>query len=200
VSARRWYAAVAAGALALGLGACTGGGDDPPTTSTSSSSSSSNSTTSTSTPSSSATTATGSPTIDPAKLPPEAQKHTPEGAAAFAEYFIEQSNEAWVRPDTTLLPPLSEKGCLSCKSLQETAAELKSKGQRYESDPVTVTEVVPLEGAPGGRQRLRIQLVQHRVDILDRAGKVVSTDPSKKLARTMDLVWEDKSWLVYGIA
>lgn len=198
MSARRWYAALAAGALALGLGACNGGGDDPPTTTTSSSSSSS--TTSTATPSTTTTTSAGTATIDPAKLPPEAQKHTPEGAAAFVKYYFDQVNEAWTTPDATLLPKLADSGCKSCDGLQSTAQSLADKKRKYEANPVTVTKVTPFDGGPQGQQFVRVFITQHAVNIVDASGSVVDKDKAGKGARTASVVWRGKSWVLYGIA
>ncbi|NNM45391.1 hypothetical protein HJG52_05140 [Knoellia sp. DB2414S] len=182
--------------LALGLGACNGGGDDPPTTSTSSSSSTS--TTSTSTPSSTTTTS-GTATLDPAKLPPEAQKHTPEGAAAFVEYYMEQVNEAWTQPNSKLLPLLSDPECIACKNFNKTSAELERDGQKYDSNPVTVTRVTPLSQNADGVQLVRLYMDQHKVNVVDKAGKVVLTDPAKKLARTVGVQWMGASWRLYGM-
>ena len=179
---------------ALALGACSGG-DDPPSTSTSSSSGSSSSSTTT-TPSSTTTSAATSPV----KLPPEATKHTEKGAEAFVEFYMGQVSEAWTRPDPTLLPPISDPGCLSCKDLQKTATDLKAKGQHYAANPVTVTKVVAIGGAPKGQQYVRLFMDQHKVNVVDANGKVVLTDPAKKLARTAGVIWEGDSWLMYGLA
>jgi hypothetical protein len=138
--------------------------------------------------------------VDPADLPPEARKHTPEGAAAFARHYWDQVNKAWTGPDTTLIPPLSEDGCLSCKAMQDVALELKQTGQRYERTPGEVTKVGPLDGAPDGRQRLRVQVRQFKTNVVDGSGVVVSTDQAQQFGRTMDLVWQGETWLVYGIA
>lgn len=89
--------------LALAVSACTANGEEQAKTSSTASSSSSTSTAST--PPSTGTTS-GTATVDPASLPPEARKHTPEGAAAFVKYYFDQVNNAWTRPDAQLLPPL----------------------------------------------------------------------------------------------
>ena len=193
----RPYAALLGVVAVLVVGACSGDGDDPatPTTSSSSSSTTSGTTTSPSTTSSTSATAT----IDPADLPPEAQKHTPEGAAAFAKYYMQQVNEAWTAPDDAVLPSLSDPGCLSCKDLQETAEQLVRDKQHYTKSPVTVTKAAPLSANPDGVQLVRLFMDQHKVDVIDASGKVVLTDQAKKLARTVGLKWGGRSWLLYDI-
>ena len=178
----------------LATGACTGDGDDPGKSPSSSSSSTSSTSTGAPTTGSPTTTAT----VSPADLPPEARKHTPEGAAAFVKYWVEQSNEAWTRPDATLLPPLSDPDCIACKSLQETAEELVAKHQRYESDPVSNIRTEPVPGAPTGKQFVRLHAQQNRVNVVDERGRVVSTDPSKNVVKTVMVQWGDQAWVLFG--
>ena len=185
------YAAWPALAALLAVGACSGGGD-PPTPSSTSSTSTSSSTTSSTTSSPSTTTAS-------VQLPPEARKHTPEGAEAFVRFFVEQSNEAWTKPDDSLLPPLSEKGCLSCEALQKTAGQLVAKKQRYRTNPVTLQEIDAVGGAPSGQQYVRVLGTQNRVDVIDSTGKVVMTDPKKSVALTASAVWKEGRWFMYDM-
>jgi hypothetical protein len=195
----RPYAALLGVVAVLAVGACNGDGDDPATPSTGASSSSATSGTTTSSPSTTATT-TATATIDPADLPPEAQKHTPEGAAAFVKYYFQQANESWTRPDASLLPPLSEGGCQSCANLIKTAQELVAQHQRYSMGPVTVTRATAFEGGAGDQQLVRASLRQRKVDVLDASGKVVSSDPAAKVSRTASLIWRNGQWLMYGLA
>lgn len=162
--------------------------------STTSSSSSSPSTTSSSSPSTSATA-----TVDPADLPADARKHTPEGAVAFVKYYLEQINEAWTKPSVGLLPPLSDDGCLSCKGFEKTANDLVTKKQRYASTPSSFTSVKAFPGAPSGRQYVRVIGTQHKVDIVDSQGRVVSTDPQEKIAATTMAIWKGGRWLLYDM-
>lgn len=194
MDARRGYA-VGFAVLAVTVSACTANGEQPPTTSSASASSSAPSSTTTA----SSPTTSGTATVDTANLPPEARKHTPEGAAAFVRYFVEQSNKAWTVPDDRVLPPLSDSGCLSCQALQQTAVDLVAKKQHYRSAPVTLSKVAPIPGGPAGQQYVRVLGTQNRVDIIDRAGKVVSTDPKKPVALTASAVWRGNTWLVYDM-
>jgi hypothetical protein len=132
-------------------------------------------------------------------VPAAARAHTEAGAEAFVKFYMEQANVAWTKPDPTVLPPLSDSGCLSCKDIQSTAVSLKDKGQRYVSNPVTVTKVGAFGGAPKGQQYVRLFMTQHKVDVVDTKGGVVLTDPEKKLVRTAGVVWEGASWQMYDI-
>jgi hypothetical protein len=41
---------------------------------------------------------------------------------------------------------------------------------------------------------------QHKVNVVDSKGRVVLTDPAKRLARTAGVVWKGDSWLMYDLA
>jgi len=194
VQSRPYAACLLAACVTVGgvvLAACSGDGD-PPATSTSSSSTSSSSS-STTTPSSTTTSAITSPV----KLPPEATKHTAKGAEAFVEFFVEQSNDAWTKPDATLLPPLSEPDCVACKGLQDTAKELVAKKQHYVSAPVTNIRTTAVDGAKPGQQLVRLLARQNKVQVVDAAGAVVRTDPAMDLARTVLVAWGGGQWRVF---
>jgi hypothetical protein len=196
VKSRPYAACLLAASLTVGgtaLAGCSGDGDPPATSTTSSSTSSSSSTTTT--PSSTTT----STTTSPVKLPPEATKHTEKGAEAFVEFYLEQVNRAWTTPKAGVLPQLSESECISCKSFEKEAKDLVAKGHRYASDPATYKSFTAFGGAPKGRQYVRVIGTQHRVNIVDDKGKVVSTDPQKPIAVNAMTIWNGGRWLLYDM-
>ncbi len=176
-------ASVAAGLL-LAAG-CTGMSDpSPSTTSIGASSTSSPSPTPPATPS----------------VPAAARAHTEAGAEAFVRFYIDQLNLAWTRPSDAVLPPLSHPDCVSCKNMQSTAEDLAAHSQHYRSNPVAVVTAASFPGAPSGQQFVRLLLDQQEVDVVDESGKVMLTDQSKKLTRTVVVIWEGGAWLLYGFA
>ena len=199
MSARHRYVAAGLATLALTVSACSGGGGDPVQTSSSPTSSSS-STTSAATSPSSDPSSSATASIDPADLPADARKHTPEGAAAFVKYYFEQVNLAWTTPDAGLLPALAEAGCKSCAGLQETAQSLVAKQHKYAAPPITVTKVKAFDGAPERQQFVRVFIEQHEVSVVDQSGNVVDKDKAGQGARTASVLWVGESWQVYGIA
>jgi hypothetical protein len=132
-------------------------------------------------------------------IPVAARAHTPEGAEAFVKFYLDQVNVAWTLPRTGLLMPLSEDGCLSCKAFEKTAQDLVSKGHRYARSPATFEQFTAFDGAPPGKQYVRVLGTQHKVDIVDPRGKVVSTDPRKSMAVSALTVWKEDRWLLYDM-
>jgi hypothetical protein len=202
VSSKHGYAAALSLVVGCGLGAltaCTGGAADPSTSHTETTSTAAATTTSPPTPSKSASSPATATATTAVQIPEAARAHTKAGAEAFVKFYMDQANRAWVEPNATLLPALSDSGCLSCKSIQQTAAALVRDGQHYVSDPVTVTRVAAFGRAPKGQQYVRLLMIQHKVEVVDSTGKVVSTDPRESLARTAGVIWEGTSWRMYDI-
>lgn len=197
------YAAVLASVVALS--ACTGSSNDPgptgtpppastPASTPPTSSSAAPSTSSTATESPSATTPAG-PTF-PKGVPTAAQKHTKEGAKAFVTYFIKQLNASWTVPDPTLLIPLCKlPGSKSCAAYVTTATKLKSKGQKYDGDPLSVQSLIVL--APEGDQTpVLMNGFQNRRNVVSKNGDIILTDQREPSRAIYALSWSDSGWIV----
>jgi hypothetical protein len=170
-------------AAVLVVAACSGGDDHPPPPPKSS-------------PVTSQTTTTTS-TAAPNDIPVAARAHTAAGAVAFVRYFIDRVNYAWTAPEVGVISRLGEPGCLSCKSMEATAHDLNLKGHRYRTDPVTATQIRPVSSAPKGQQYVVAEMHQHRTDIIDAQGQIISTDADKRFTTTIALVWRGGSWRVF---
>ncbi|NYG05757.1 hypothetical protein BJ986_000244 [Phycicoccus badiiscoriae] len=131
------------------------------------------------------------------EIPAAARAHTPAGAEAFVKFFMDQVSTAWTKPQAGLIPPLGEPDCLSCQSFERTASDLVAKAQRYESRPSTTISSVAIEGGP--RQMVHLVIQQHEVDVVDRAGKTVLTDKSKRFAVNAELTWRGGRWWLYDM-
>ncbi len=130
-------------------------------------------------PSASSPSPSASPSV---AIPAAARVKSDKGAEAFVRYFFDQVNVAWTTPDPRAIESNSEEGCKSCASLATTAAELKSKGHKYASRPVTVADTKLVPGAPAGQKYFETDLQQHRVDVVDPSGRVVLTDEKSDAA------------------
>ena len=133
-------------------------------------------------------------------IPQAARVKSDKGAEAFARYFFDQVNVAWTTADPEPIKSNSDSGCKSCASLSGTAAELRTKHQRYAADPVTVRSAKAVAGAPTGQTFVQVDLRQNRVNIVDAKDKVVSTDKRDSFLRTVAVIWEDGRWLIYDVA
>jgi hypothetical protein len=115
-------------------------------------------------------------------------------------YFIDRVNYAWTTPQSGVVAALGDSGCLSCRALEKTATGLVKDDRRYAETPISLEKLAAVPGGPDGQQYVRGTMVQNRVDIVDRQGRTVSTDPRLSAGRTFALVWKEGSWRVFGIA
>jgi hypothetical protein len=181
-SSRTWRVGLAG--VCLVIGGCSGG-EDPVRGLTSTASA-------TSSPSTTAPT-----TRAASDIPAAARAHTPAGAEAFVKYFYDKINIAWTTPATGILPPLSDPGCRACRAFETSAKALVGKGQRYASDPVTITNIRAVPGGSHGQQYVVARLEQHSVSVVDSAGREVSRDEEKSASTTISLVWTEGGWHFY---
>lgn len=169
MQSRSTVVAALAVAGALALSACSGGDDPAPTSSTSTSSSSSSSTT----PSTTTTPPTTSTTANVA-IPPEAQKHTEEGAKAFAKFYFTSVNESLTRADPDVLSGLAAETCAVCTAFTDGAQKYASKRQHLERAVFDI-KLVHLGSFEKGTAVVDVAGDQLRVRVLDEKGDVVET-------------------------
>lgn len=185
-----WVVAGAALGTVLLAGCDSSGGDQPSPSPTPSASSVSPSASPSSSPS-------PSPSESGPQIPAAAREQTPAGAEAYVEYFFDQFNVAWTKPQPGLIKSLSDPACQFCKKTEATAARLASDKQRYKSDPARLQSVDVFGGAPAGQQFTQIRLIQNRVAIVNASGNAVRTDERKELDYYVTLRWKtDRWWLL----
>ena len=115
-------------------------------------------------------------------------------------FFIDQTNKAWTRAEVGLLTPLGDSGCLSCKGFEEDAAELVAKHHRYAKAPVVIIKVEAFgEVTEEGRRYVRVVAIQQRVNIVDRWGRVISTDLRQRIELIALTMWQGDRWLLYDM-
>ena len=182
---------VAGAALAgLVLAGCGGSGSDRGTTPSASTVTSASSSASIAAPS-------ASPSYS---VPPEARVQTEAGAVAFVTFYFEQVNKAWMTPDATLLPPLTDPTCTVCEGLQDVASGLVTNGHRYDGPPSSVRDVRVTPGAPTGEMFLDFTMGQNAARTIDGNGNTVKTHVEKSTPRKAAVRWEGDRWVLVAVA
>lgn len=154
----------------------------------------------TSGPSATATTSqTSAPDEVWARVPKAARVHTYAGAQAFAEFYLEQTNEAWSRPDWRTLVPLATSGCKSCSNYVETAKSLLAKHQHYDGDSVMVRSSAWLPESNGSTAYVSIVAVQLPARIVDSRGATVERVSQQNGISEFEVVWRTDRWLINAI-
>lgn len=193
-------ASAAALASALVLSACTGGNSDPgPTGTTPPSTSATPPPTSSATPPPTSSTKT-TPAVDPvlAKIPKAARPKTIKGAEEFASFYVLQINKAFEMPDPREILVFAKPSCKACTAFVDSAATLKSEGQRHKSAALRVVSTSVVNFQPP-KVRVAVSIKQVPVDVVDKSGKVVRTTQSDTGTLILDLSYEHH-WLVDDFA
>ncbi len=113
-------------------------------------------------------------------------------------HFYDQVNVAWTLPKAGLLPPLCLATSKSCASFEAEAAGLVSKHHRYSGNPGTLRTVIDL-GETDGARLVDVQATQEARDVLDSAGRVVSSDTLKSVHSEVALAWMADGWRIATI-
>lgn len=135
----------------------------------------------------------------PYSAPPDAREQTEAGAIAFVRFYVEQVNRAWMTPDDTLIPPLVEPECQSCKAMQNNAKEYVALKHRHSTPAVEIVDLNAAPGAPDGQQFLEVKFHQLAASVVTEAGSVVSVKAENTFERRFLLTWKGDSWSVSGI-
>ena len=194
-------AAVTGLAWALGLAGCTTGSPAPPTGST---------TSLVATTSSSASTSVGSPSAStsesatrppyPTDVPADALPNTPQGAEAFARYFMTALNRGYTLPERGAVARLSTSTCKSCAGYEDFFAELVANQRRLDRQPFVFTDVMLVgDTAVGAVYSVDVVVNQQAVRIIDSTGATHQTWTAKTGILVVDLVRTDGHWLVNGV-
>ena len=145
---------------------------------------------------------TGVATLDAiarARIPKAARGHTPQGAEAFARFYLEQVNKAWMAPDPELIRPYALDACKTCANYVGTAKWLREGRLRYEGVPSTL-------GSSGVVSRSDTDDVVVQVAQVQEPGRILRQDGSleqqlHKTASLLDvrLTWDQAAWRIASI-
>lgn len=137
--------------------------------------------------------ATGAPT-----LPPEATEDTEAGAEAFALYYIETLNEAYLDPSGSDLLSLQTVDCETCESINLDLDELARDGLRYSEAPFIVID--SFGTSLGTTQAVfTVELDAQPISVVDSDGVTrTAYEPPSPLLAQLTLSMQDH-WMVESL-
>jgi hypothetical protein len=142
---------------------------------------------------------TPSATPVPVPVPGPARVHNAFGAAAFVRFYYQQLNAAYDTPDPSLLRPLSDPECGTCKSYMQAASQFKSDGERVQGVSV---RVVSAEAPPevNGFVAVDAFFDAPTRQVVDTSGKVVRSLPAEpRYHRTVFVKRVPEGWLLRAV-
>lgn len=150
--------------------------------------------------------ASGSPsastTLDAAaraRIPKAARAHTAKGAEAFARFYLEQVNQAWMKPDPELIRPYALKSCKTCANILETAEWLHDNKFRYDGEPQDIGPSIVLPESTRSAIFVEVSSNQLSRRIVDGEGAVVESVDFAYSASRVELRWSEQTWRVREI-
>ncbi|MEO7754371.1 MAG: DUF6318 family protein, partial [Terracoccus sp.] len=126
--------------------------------------------------------------------PNAARPETMQGAEAFARFYFEQLNRAFVEADDAPLNGLSQKQCTTCESLAQGVRDVKGDGHHYGGNLVHVNYASTMEFTNDSR-RVLVDLNQRSVPVLDGGGLTVDRTRAAKLAFVVTLEYKTR-WVI----
>jgi hypothetical protein len=134
-----------------------------------------------------------------ARIPTAARAHTPQGAEAFARFYLEQVNEAWMAPDPELIRPYALESCKTCANMVETAEWLLQQHYRYDGAPSDIGPSIPLPKSSQDRVFIDVSTNQLERKIVDEDGGVAEEVSFARSASQVEVRWLAESWQVREI-
>jgi hypothetical protein len=129
-----------------------------------------------------------------ARIPKAARAHTPQGAEAFARFYLEQVNKAWMVPDPELIRPYAQPGCKTCSNFTKTAEWLRREQLRYSGPPGTLKASIWLPESTRDHVLVRVVHIQEARDILRVDGSVKEKLKRMPGESELDVAWSDSLW------
>jgi hypothetical protein len=130
------------------------------------------------------------------RIPKAARAHTPQGAEAFARFYLEQVNKAWMAPDPELIRPYALESCKTCANLVGSAEWLRDHNSRYDVAPTLLGASVVLPESTRDHMLVRVVQAQQASRILDANGDVQRSFPGVRGESEVALNWQSGSWMV----
>ena len=133
------------------------------------------------------------------RVPRAARAHSPQGAEAFARFYLEQVNKAWMVPDPEQIRPYALASCKTCANYVATAEWLVSSDAAYDGAPAALGASVVLPESGADRVLVRVLETQESRRIVDGDGAVADSVPRSTGELEVELLWRQRSWLVRAV-
>jgi hypothetical protein len=133
-------------------------------------------------------------------IPAAAKQRTPDGAKAFAQFFLDVASRAFVSNDPRPLQALSQTQCTGCDVLVKVITEQRASGERPRQ-PRFVFEAANVQ--PQTQQGIFVVDVigtERDVEVVDDSGRVLRRSGSAPSWTRSTLAWTNEGWRVRQLA
>lgn len=136
--------------------------------------------------------------LAPPELPAAATAETPEGAAAFAEWWFATLNYATATGETAELRATFLDNCQTCENFATQIETAYGSGGSISGGRIRVQVDVPAALQEGG-VTLAVGVDAEAGQVRDTEGEVVEELGAESLASAVAVLWEQERWALGGI-
>ncbi len=126
-------------------------------------------------------------------MPVAATAHTPEGAVAFAKFFIQTIDWGYATTSSAYMKHYFQTGCTQCKNVQTFLDSARKAHEHYVGSRVTIKGASPAAGSTDNVVELRVDLTSW--ELVDTANNFKSADVAyNDFRETVRLSWTHTGW------
>jgi hypothetical protein len=129
-------------------------------------------------------------------IPAAAKQRTPDGAKAFASFYIASVSESGFTADASTLKALSISTCKGCQVFIEFADELRAANQHVDRKSMRLTDMAVRPDSTANLIIVDCLVEDQPSRIVDSRGRVVSNEPGDRFALRISVKWIDSGWAI----
>jgi hypothetical protein len=130
------------------------------------------------------------------RIPRAARAHTAQGAEAFARFYLEQVNKAWMAPDPEQIRPYALASCKTCANYVGTVEWLVAGSLHYDGPPMQLGASVVAPESRHDHAFIELGCNQSQRTILRPDGAIEKSVKHRYGGAQVELLWVDDAWLV----
>ena len=130
------------------------------------------------------------------RVPRAARAHSPQGAEAFARFYLEQVNKAWMVPDPEQIRPYALASCKTCANYEGTVEWLQAASLHYDGPPMQLGASVVAPESRTDRVLIELGCNQSQRTILRSDGSVEKAVKHRFGGAQVEVLWLHDTWIV----
>lgn len=130
-------------------------------------------------------------------MPLEATQHTPEGAKAFAEFFIKTIDWGYATTSSAYMRHYFRTSCVGCRSTAIALDRARAKQRHFIGDRFAIRSSSMVSRTTTRTAHVLVTFDVNSSEVVDVAGKFVDGGPAlKDFREQVDLSWSSNRWLI----
>jgi hypothetical protein len=133
----------------------------------------------------------------PPIMPLEATQHTPEGAKAFAEFFIKTIDWGYATTSSAYMRHYFKRSCVGCRSTADALDKAKHKEHHFLGDRFIIESAQITDNTTIAKPQVLVTFDVSSSEVVDKNGKFVNGGPALRGFRELaSLSWHTSRWVV----